>query len=168
MRPARLTTRVAVPADADAMARTMWLGFATYRSFAPAGWSLSWTVEDEAAGIRDRLAGPGAWALLAHLAGEPAGHVALLPESDRRDTAHLWQLFVRPAWWGTGVADALHDRFVAHAREAGCSRARLVTPAAHARARRFYERRGWRTDGPPDDLIGFGMPLVRYRCDLPS
>jgi GNAT superfamily N-acetyltransferase len=144
VRPPRLTTRVAVPADADAMARTMWLGFATYRSFAPAGWSLSWTAEDEA-----------------------AGHVALLPDSDRRDTAHLWQLFVRPAWWGTGVADVLHDRFVAHAREAGCRRARLVTPAAHARARRFYERRGWRTDGPPGDLIGFGMPLVSYRCDLP-
>ncbi|MEA2248049.1 MAG: Acetyltransferase domain [Solirubrobacteraceae bacterium] len=93
--------------------------------------------------------------------------MALLPAGDRRDTACLWQLFVRPAWWGTGVAGALHEAF-ATARVAGYRRARLVTPAQHARARRFYGRRGWRMDGPPDDLIGFGMPLTAYRCDLPS
>jgi GNAT superfamily N-acetyltransferase len=159
---------VAVPADAGAMARTMHLGFATYRSFAPAGWALTWSVDDEAGWVRERLRSPGAWGLLAEVAGEPAGHVALLPEADRRDTAYLWQLFVRPAWWGSGVAGRLHEAFAAQARGAGYRRARLRTPAAHARARRFYERRGWRTDGPPDDLLGFGMPLANYRWDLPA
>jgi GNAT superfamily N-acetyltransferase len=167
--PARVvTTRVAVPADAPEMARTLWLGFQTYRAFAPAGWSPTWSAEEAAAGIRDRLRGRGAWALLAGVAGEPAGHVALLPEPDRHDTVDLWQLFVRPAWFGTGLAPALHDAFVARAREAGYRRGRLRTPAPHARARRFYERRGWRTDGPPDDLWHFGVPLVTYRCELPS
>jgi GNAT superfamily N-acetyltransferase len=151
------------------MARTLLLGFATYRAFAPADWSPPAPFEREVAGIADRMRAPGAWALLVEHAGEPVGHVALLPDELRGDAAYLWQLFVRPGWWGTGLAGELHEAFVARAAELGYRRARLRTPAPHARARRFYERRRWRTDGPPDELWDFGVPLVTYvRAILPG
>ena len=42
---------------------------------------------------------------------------------------------------------------------------RLFTPADQARARRFYEREGWRLEAAvEDDEIGFAV--VEYRLDL--
>jgi GNAT superfamily N-acetyltransferase len=140
----------------------MHLGFATYRAFAPAGWSPPAPFERQVAAIAERMRAPGVWALLAERAGEPMAHVAMAPGDGPGPTAYLWQLFVRPAFWGTGVAGLLHESFLARAAQAGYRRARLATPAPHTRARRFYERRGWRTDGPPDDLWHFGIPLVAY------
>jgi GNAT superfamily N-acetyltransferase len=159
-----LRFRLAVPADAPTIARTMALGFDTYRAFGPIGWQ---PPQDMTALVAMRLATPGAWALLAEVAGEPAGHVGLLPDhGDEARTAYLWQLFVRPPWWGTGLAGALHDAFVAEARARGYRQGALNTPAPHARARRFYERRGWRPDGPPGELWRFGIPVLGYRCRL--
>ena len=120
----------------------------TRRAFAPAGWAPP-PFGGHVARTRAGLERPDAWALLAFVGGEPAGHFALTRD-DYGDPAavDLWQLFVRPPWWGTGLAAALHDAFIERARELGYPRAWLGTPAAHARARRFYERRGWRCRGP--------------------
>jgi len=76
-------------------------------------------------------------------------------------------LYVRPAFWGTGVAAELHDRAVAALRDAGVGTARLWVLEANDRARRFYERRGWRPDGstrvvpfPPHPLdVGYSLEL---------
>jgi hypothetical protein len=38
----------------------------------------------------------------------------------------------------------------------------LFTPEGQARARRFYEREGWRAAAVIEDS-NFGMPLVEYR-----
>ena len=48
----------------------------------------------------------------------------------------------------------------------GYARMRLFTPAGQARARAFYEREGWRTDGVimPEPLLG--LDLVEYRREL--
>ena len=43
---------------------------------------------------------------------------------------------------------------------------RLFTPAAHARARRFYEREGWAQHREPELDEGFGMEIVEYRRAL--
>ena len=67
-------------------------------------------------------------------------------------------LFVDESHWGTGLARELHGR----AMEAlGDRSARLFTPEAQVRARRFYEREGWRLVGR-DERTDFGMPLVSY------
>ena len=76
-------------------------------------------------------------------------------------------LYVRPEAWGTGVAGELHDRAVAALRAAGVPRARLWVLEGNTRARRFYERRGWREDGttrvvefPPHPIdLGYALEL---------
>jgi GNAT superfamily N-acetyltransferase len=160
-----VTTRLALPADAETMTRSLHLGFATYRAFGPHAWEPP-PFPNELEFTRERLRSRRTWALLAEIAGEPAGHVAMFPDTTRDDTVYLWQLFVRPQWWGTGLAPALHRAFAAEARARGYRQGTLHTPAPHVRARRFYERHGWRPDGPPDDLRGFGVPTIRYRCRL--
>jgi putative acetyltransferase len=68
-------------------------------------------------------------------------------------------LYVIPERWGTGLAGELHDRAVEVVRELGSERCHLWVLEDNARARRFYERRGWREDGrtrvvefPPNPL----------------
>jgi GNAT superfamily N-acetyltransferase len=82
--------------------------------------------------------------------------------------AHLQHLFVRPAWWGTGLGPALLAAAVQAADDRGFSRMRLFTPAGQARGRRFYEREGWRPAGPARFDPSFGLPLVEYRRTLRS
>jgi GNAT superfamily N-acetyltransferase len=74
-------------------------------------------------------------------------------------------LYVVPERWGTGLADALHDRALGEARRLGSASCRLWVLEDNSRARRFYERRGWRENGesrvvefPPNPLdIGYSL-----------
>lgn len=88
----------------------------------------------------------------------------------------LQRLFVVPSAWGTGVADELHAAAVDTFRELGTERASLWCLAENARARRFYERRGWRLNGeervvefPPFPLdVGYSLDLDLARPPRPS
>jgi tRNA dimethylallyltransferase len=76
-------------------------------------------------------------------------------------------LYVVPEEWGTGVAARLHDEAMRSLAEAGATQARLWVLEGNRRARRFYERRGWRLDGservvpfPPHPLdVGYTKEL---------
>jgi GNAT superfamily N-acetyltransferase len=61
------------------------------------------------------------------------------------ESCWLHGFYVRPEWWGTGVADELHD--AALAELAGCPERRLWVLSENHRARRFYEKHGWRLNG---------------------
>jgi GNAT superfamily N-acetyltransferase len=160
----RLTMRRAVPADAETLARTSDLGVATWRAFAPAGWTPR-SHELAVAFTRQALSEPSCWALLAFVDGEPAGHCLLTAgEWDEPHCAELRSLFVRPRWFGTRLADTLHEAFVVEAAARGYPWAWLTTPAGNARARRFYERRGWRADSLIENH--YGMPWVSYGRSL--
>jgi GNAT superfamily N-acetyltransferase len=162
--PAEVTLREGRRADAPVMAETIAIGFATYREFAPPGWEPPPAAREEQL-VRARF-GDDAWVLMAFDGDEPAGHVSLLPDPDPL-AAYLWHLFVRPPHWGTGLAHALHIAFMEAARARGYARGRLRTPAGQARARRFYERRGWVTDGVAAFEEGLGLELLVYtRPDL--
>ena len=166
MASAALTTRRAVVADAETMVRNAILGIATWRPFTPADWTGP-TAGHRVAMTRYFLSRSDAFGLLADVAGEPAGHFLMFRARwDEPNSVILGQLFVRPAWWGTGLAAGLHDAFLAEARARGYRDARLNTPAAHGRARRFYERRGWRLEASPDELWSFGVPIARLRLTL--
>jgi GNAT superfamily N-acetyltransferase len=160
-----LTTRRAWPADAETLGLTVHRAIQTWRAFAPAGWEVP-TAATRTAGVRIGFARPGAWALLAFVDGEPAGHCGMFDADMNEPRATiLWHLFVRPRWFGTGLAAYLHDTFVDRAQALDYPFAWLATPAANARARRFYERRGWTAgtrveehDGLP--WVIYGRPLL--------
>jgi GNAT superfamily N-acetyltransferase len=155
-----LSFREATVDDALVMAQTVDACFQGYRDFAPEGWEPP-PVAIEVTTTRARLASAGAWALLAYDDGRPAGQVALLPDPAPA-TAYLWELFVLPDHWGSGLGQELHDRFLAAARSRRYEHGRLLTPEGQARARRFYERNGWRTDGVAAFEERLGMPIMAY------
>jgi GNAT superfamily N-acetyltransferase len=174
-----IVTRRATPDDVEAMLENVRVGFESYVDFAPAGW-IPPRMLDERERMLDLLDDDRTWAQLALSDGHPVGHVGVVPARQRapgggpegwraqpliRGTVHLWQLFVRPQWWGSGVADVLHREFVAEAVNRGYVRGRLYTPAAHERARRFYERRGWRSHS--EQLSPrLGLVLAEYRIEF--
>jgi ribosomal protein S18 acetylase RimI-like enzyme len=81
------------------------------------------------------------------------------------------QVYVDPAYRGSGVADRLLDAAEAQVAAAGHRTGWLAVVAGNARARSFYEKRGWRDDGlvdhaapGPDGPIP--VPAHRYVKDL--
>ena len=166
--------RRATSADADELATTVSEGFASYLEFAPPGWRAPDRLE-LAIGLAGRLRRPSTRAWLAEVGDEVAGHVTWLPASESRKPsaepglAHLEQLFVRRAHWGSGVAWALHAAMVEEASRRGFSEVRLFTPVEQRRARRFYEREGWRAvAGRPAPHLGFDVVEYRLTCPTPS
>ena len=146
--------RAADVPDAGSLIGIVLEGFEGYRAFAPPGWE----PPDERAHLSElerAIADPDSFTLMA----EDAGFVHWFPLGEPADI-HLRYLFVREPFWGTGLARELLNAAVA---AMGDRTARLFTPAAQARARRFYEREGWRLVGELPDHRGFGMPIAEYR-----
>jgi 2-amino-4-hydroxy-6-hydroxymethyldihydropteridine diphosphokinase len=84
------------------------------------------------------------------LGGEPMGQVRVL--------------YVLPAWWGSGAGQLLLD--LAHRELARDNAEAILTVlAANARARRFYERNGWRLSELLVEPHFGGSPteVARYR-----
>jgi GNAT superfamily N-acetyltransferase len=163
--------RPATEGDAEAIAAVTAEGFATYRGFAPAEWSPP-STEGERERLGRLLADPEVWYVVAEHEAAVVAHVGFLP-ADRalhaeRDPslAHFRQLFVATAHWGTGLATRLHAAAIAEASARGFARMRLFTPAAQARARRFYEREGWTLARPPAFEAMIGLEMAEYRRQL--
>ncbi len=80
------------------------------------------------------------------------------------DGCWLHGLYVVPERWGGEVASVLHDAVVAALSD--CPELHLWVLTENRRARRFYERRGWRADGTsrvveyPPHPIDLGYTLV--------
>jgi GNAT superfamily N-acetyltransferase len=164
--------RAATPADVPVLSETVREGFETYKVFLPAGWEPP-PSEFERSRIEQRLGFDDAWCRVAFAGTDPAGHVAFLAAREQTDDrplipgfAHLWMLFIRKPWWGSGLARRLLALAVAEAARQGYEEMRLFTPAGQARARAFYEREGFATDGTlrPEPMLG--LDLVEYRRRL--
>jgi GNAT superfamily N-acetyltransferase len=104
------------------------------------------------------LADPAASIVVSERAEEPVGVAAVRAE-------WLDGLYVAPEWWGKGVAAELHDAGLEIVRDLGSEQIHLWVLEENARARRFYERRGWRENGqtrvvpfPPNPLdVGYTL-----------
>jgi GNAT superfamily N-acetyltransferase len=145
-------------ADAETLTAIVQRGFEGYRAFAPA----TWDPPDEMALIernREELARDDVFALAGYVDGVPVGHSRVVPIPEDPTDVRLRYLFVDAPYWGTGLARALHDAAV---EWIGDRSARLFTPEGQARARRFYQREGWRLHAEGVDAH-FGMPLAEYR-----
>ncbi|MEA2494390.1 MAG: hypothetical protein QOJ29_2301 [Thermoleophilaceae bacterium] len=166
--PDGIETRRARGGDQEAVHRFVLSGIDSYRDWAP-----HWRPEPPAPEMRARLGGlfdddSRAWVLMALSAEQIVGVVSLsmTTGADARvpdpGTVYLWQMFVSPAWQGSGLAGALMDRLLEEARSRGYHRIVLWTPAGAAQARRFYEREGFELTGEEDPDSSFGLPLVQY------
>lgn len=77
----------------------------------------------------------------------------------------LHGFYVLPGHWGTDVAQELHD--AALAEQPDCPELRLWVLEENHRARRFYEKQGWRRNGEtrvvpyPPNPLDVGYSLVR-------
>ncbi len=80
----------------------------------------------------------------------------------------LRAIYVLPERWATGVGHALHEQAVGWLREQRYPVAALWVLEGNAKARRFYERHGWRVEGTvaPIMLAGESVTEIRYRLDL--
>ena len=92
------------------------------------------------------------------------GYVLIGPAHDGSGIGEVYACYVHPDAWGTGAADLLLPRAEAELAGRDYGEATLTTFAANHRARRFYERHGWRLYGRPFDHGG--APAVAYRKTL--
>jgi len=100
------------------------------------------------------------WVGVAQRDGEAVGTISVVGN-------RIESLFVVPELWGSGVSQALLEAGLDRIRRAEHNAAELDVMADNLRARRFYERRGWRLDGRHSAAPFPPYPaLVGYRLDL--
>jgi len=117
--------------------------------------------------VRERI---GAAAAIGKIAEEEARVVGVAILSPARENggrgepipglAHLNTVSVNPERWGMGIGRALVALIVEHARQVGYDELQLYVDENNERARRLYERDGWKPTGeatPFEDAV-----LLRY------
>lgn len=102
---------------------------------------LSRTTEDWR-----RWLAPGGTFLL-EVGDEARGMVAGVRDAQNSSVVHLMAMWVHPDHRGTGAADALVSSVKAWAAEVGATQVRLNVVEGNGRARRCYERAGFRATG---------------------
>lgn len=105
---------------------------------------------------------PSFRAFLAEERALPVGVVAIRADPDFADCGQLQRLYVLPGYWNTGVGSALHETAVSALRDGTFRQAGLWVLEANDRARRFYEKRGWRLL-PEATLTWPGLRVVEVR-----
>jgi ribosomal protein S18 acetylase RimI-like enzyme len=161
--------RQAGPADAEAIDAIAIAGFESYREFAGPGFRPPGPRVEF---LREHLAAPETWAMLAEDSGAVVGVVAFRPMLTERwsgepvpGLAHFWMLFVSPDSWGRRIGRTLHDVAVAEIVTRGYRRARLWTPVGAERARALYRSAGWVETGSTYDS-DIGLDLIVYELDI--
>ncbi|MEV6957929.1 GNAT family N-acetyltransferase [Streptomyces sp. NPDC051207] len=160
-------------ADCEGVAEVRVRGWqSAYRGLMPQPYLDALDVAEDAARRRALLARGDARVvdLVAELDGEITGWAAHGPYRDGDGTARdaeLYALYVRPDRIGQGIGRALLAESVR--RCAGRGRMLLRVLRDNARARRFYERAGFRADGAEEafEAAGVAVPEVRYVKVLP-
>jgi ribosomal protein S18 acetylase RimI-like enzyme len=151
--------RTAVPADAAAGA-----------ALHAACWREAYGPYVDAALLEERLADTGRWVaawtrqlidgpprVLAEADGELVGFAVIggNRDPDAPTPAELYAIYLREAWWGSGLAAALWD---AVAPSEPCS---LWVLEANDRAQAFYRRLGFVADGAREHYAGLDAWEIR-------
>jgi len=89
-------------------------------------------------------------------------------DTDARDAAEVYAVYVLPGYWGTGVGRALLDALVAELTAGAAPEATLWVLEPNHRARAFYEREGWEYDGRAETIErgDTAVQELRYRRSL--
>jgi RimJ/RimL family protein N-acetyltransferase len=159
-----------LPGDARAIAEAEVASWrAAYADLMPAGYLAALSEQDRAQSWREDLEKHGqegrkrTWVVEDDgrvagfsLAGQPSG----APEG----VGLLYFLYFRPEAWGQGLATVLMGKVMADLREQAVTKAHLWVLEENLRARKFYERLGWRPDGGRriDAYGGVSLGALRY------
>ena len=168
--------RHALADDADAIARLQVISWqSAYAGIIPARHLAAMSASERATRHRARLATPGPRAveLLAERDGVPVGWASCGPvrddDLDPATTGEIRAMYADPAAWSTGVGAALMQAALDHLSAAGFATVTLWVLEDNSRARRFYERWGFRTDGARQIAeLGAAVGEVRYAIALPA
>ena len=94
----------------------------------------------------------------------PRGLVAGMIDKDDPTIAHLLAMWVHAENRGSGAADALASRLLSWAADRNARLVRLDVIASNERARRFYERIGFRLTGHQAFRERDGAVEVQMEC----
>jgi ribosomal protein S18 acetylase RimI-like enzyme len=99
--------------------------------------------------------------------GEIVGFTYVGP-SETEGAVELYAIHVVPELVGTGIGRELMVNALEQLRDIGGERAVLWVLEENGRARRFYERGGWKPDGETrvEAVSGQPVPQLRYSLDL--
>ncbi|MFF7865612.1 GNAT family N-acetyltransferase [Streptomyces qaidamensis] len=162
-------------ADCDRVAEIRVGGWrSAYRGLIPQSYLDGLSVEEDAERRRTYLSqGDGS---VVNLVAEDAGgellgwacHGPYREGEVRTEDAELYAIYVHPRHVGQGAGRALLTESVARCSAAGHGRLLLWVLKENGRARRFYERAGFRADGAeePFEVDGVAVPEVRYARTL--
>ncbi|WDV55596.1 GNAT family N-acetyltransferase [Streptomyces coeruleorubidus] len=172
----RLRIREMTLADCDRVARIRTRGWqSAYQGMMPQSYLDGLSVAEDAERRRSYLAqGDGSVVNLVaeDTGGEVVGWACHGPYRDGEvvtGDAELYAIYVHPEHLGQGTGQALLAESVARCAAAGHDRLLLWVLKENERARRFYERAGFRADGAeePFEVDGVAVPEVRYAKALP-
>ncbi len=166
------TVRLAVPADAPAIARAHVASWrAAYRGIIPqqvldeldeAEWAARHRAHlADAAAVRSILVCEQDGAIVAFVTYGPPRD-ADVPSS----SGELHALYADPAVWGTGAGRTLTAAALDALRAAGCDEAVVWVLDDNARGRRFYERAGFVLERSGVPLGRWDVSQSRYRRRL--
>lgn len=163
-----LTIRKAVLSDAMDMARILsdsWT--AAYTGIIPDG-AIRKTNAGRLA-LYNRVLSAEHSEYIALSDGVPAGLMRLIPcrDPDMPDAGEVGAIYLHPDFWDRGFGREMMDFALRTLKAQGFSTIALWVLEENLRARKFYEKCGFRFDGTEKE-IAVGKPLVeiRYRIDL--
>lgn len=173
---AGVVVRLARPSDARGIAKVSvasrrW----SYRDLLAEADLEALSVEETTAAFAHGLAElpPGSAVFVAERTGRVVGYAHVLPNPEADAPAGsslLDSIYVTEEVAGTGVADALMDAAVEHARAGSHSVLTLWVRRENGRARRFYEKYGLQPDSGersgPHEILPIEIHEIRYRMPL--
>ena len=137
------------------------------RSLEEAPLAFAASVDSDFAGsveaLRESIRRAPEWMLFGAFAPELAGAAGVMRARHEKAShkMHVWGMYVAPSHRRRGVAAALLDAIVRHARSVpGVEWIQLGVTAAAADAKRVYQRAGFVTWGREEDALRFGGSSV--------
>jgi GNAT superfamily N-acetyltransferase len=161
-----VTVRPATAEDARGIAEVhirTWQ--AAYRHVFPAEVLDSLDIERYTNGWRDLVDRGPVW--IGEEGSRVVGFASAGASRDEEDVAELYAIYVLPDAWGTGAGHELMRAVIGWFLAEEYTTAMLWVLSDNPRARRFYEREGWRADGRRTDTMhGTEIEETRYRLTL--
>lgn len=143
--------RAVTPEDAEAIAAVQVRGWQWgFRDILPNAFLDSLSITERAQSWHSWIEGGASLLVAEDEGGEVVGFVSFGPARDEGTepgAGEVLAIYVSQEVAGTGVGFELLRHAESALRTSGCTEATLWTLAHSDRARRFYERQGWATDG---------------------